>query len=196
MYLKWHPDKHDEQNKAFATRIFQFLLNELKSDHKDFENNFDSWNSSARTYSYFTRSDSGFFYDGSNSSPNFHHGSNSSPNFCNDSNSSQDFHHGNNSSPNFHHGSNSSPNFCNDSYSSQDFHHDDNSSQNFHHGSNSSPNFSFFFKEKTNNPQLAQSKRWYRQAEKDLQAAEDRKKADSFFQWHCFMAKQVCHFYM
>ena len=196
LYLKWHPDKYDEQNKAFATRIFQFLLNELKSDHKDFENNFDSWNSSARTYSYFTRSNSGFFYDGSNSSPNFHHGSNSSPNFCNDSNSSQDFHHGNNSSPNFHHGSNSSPNFCNDSYSSQDFHHDDNSSQNFHHGSNSSPNFSFFFKEKTNNPQPAQSKRWYRQAEKDLQAAEDRKEADSFFQWHCFMAKQVCHFYM
>ena len=127
--------------------------------------------------------------DGNNRIVSFHHG-------LYFAFSSQDFHHGNNSSPNFHHGSNSSPNFCNDSYSSQDFHHDDNSSQNFHHGSNSSPNFSFFFKEKTNNPQPAQSKRWYRQAEKDLQAAEDRKEADSFFQWHCFMAKQVCHFYM
>ena len=218
LYLKWHPDKYEEHKKAFATRIFQFLLNELTSDHKNLENNFDSWNSSASTYNYFTRSNSAFFYDGSNSSPNFHHGSNSSQDFHHGSNSSQDFHHGSNSSQdfhhgsnssqNFHHGSNSSPNFRNDSNSSQDFHHGNNSSPNFHnrsdssqnshHASNSSSNFSFFFKEKekANNPQPAQSKRWYRQAEKDLQAAKDRKEADSFFQWHCFMAKQVCRFYM
>ena len=126
LYLKWHPDKHEERNKDFATRIFQSLLNELKSDHKDFENNFDSWNFSARTYSYFTRSNSGFS----------------------------------------------------------------------HFGSNSSPNFSDFFRESANNPQPAQSRRWYRQAEKDLQAAKDCKEqnADSFFQWHCFMAKQVYSF--
>ena len=126
LYLKWHPDKHEERNKDFATRIFQSLLNELKSDHKDFENNFDSWNFSARTYSCFTRSNSGFY----------------------------------------------------------------------HFGSNSSPNFSAFFRESANNPQPAQSRRWYRQAEKDLQAAKDCKEqnADSFFQWHCFMAKQVYSF--
>ena len=158
LYLKWHPDKHEERHKDFATIIFQFLLNELNSDHKDIENNFDIWNSSARTYSYCKRSNSAFF------------------------------HHGNDSSPNFHYGSNSSPNFHNGS----------SSSQNFHHGLNSSPNFSFFFKEQTNNPQPTQSKRWYRQAEKDLQAAKDCKKqiADSYFQWHCFMAKQVCRFSM
>ena len=126
LYLKWHPDKHEERNKAFATRIFQFLLNELKSDHKDFENNFDSWNFSAHTYNYSSRSSPGFF----------------------------------------------------------------------DYGSNSSPNFSAFFTESANNPQPAQSKRWYRQAEKDLQAAKYRKEqnADSFFQWHCFMAKQVYYF--
>ena len=148
LYLKWHPDKHEERHKDFATRIFQFLRNELNSDHKDMENNFDSWNSSARTYSYSKRSNSAFF------------------------------HHGNDSSPNFHNGSRSS--------------------QNFHYGRNSSPNFSFFFKEQSDNPQPTQSKRWYRQAEKDLQAAKDRKEqhADSFFQWHCFMAKQVCRFSM
>ena len=128
LYLKWHPDKHEDCNKDFATRIFQFLLNELSSDHKDFENDFSSWNFSAHKYSYFTRSNPGFS----------------------------------------------------------------------HYGSNSSPNFSAFFKESANNPQPAQSKRWYRQAEKDLQAAKDRKEqnTDFFFQWHCFMAKQVCHFRM
>ena len=158
LYLKWHPDKHEERHKDFATRIFQFLLNELNSDHKDIENNFDSWNSSARTYSYSKRSNFEFF------------------------------HHDNNSSPNFHYGRNSSRNFHNGS----------SSSQSFHHGRKSSPNFSFFFKKQTDNPQPTQSKRWYKQAEKDLQAAKDRKEqnSDSFFQWHCFMAKQVCCFSM
>ena len=128
LYLRWHPDKHEEHSKALATRIFQFLLNELKSDHKDVAHNFDSWNFSASRYSFFTRSNAGFF----------------------------------------------------------------------HHDSHSSHNFSSFFKERSNNPQPAQSKRWYRQAEKDLKAAKDRKEqnADSFFQWHCFMAKQVCTFYI
>ena len=126
LYLKWHPDKHEEYSKALATRIFQFLLNELKSDHKYFAHNFDSWNFSASRYSFFTRSNAGFF----------------------------------------------------------------------HHDSNSSHNFWSFFRERANNPQPAQSKRWYRQAEKDLKAAKDRKEQnnDSFFQWHCFMAKQVCTF--
>ena len=123
LYLKWHPDKHEEHSKALAVRIFQFLRSELKSDHKDFTQNFDSWNNSASKYSFSKRSNPGFF----------------------------------------------------------------------HHDSNSSHNFSSFFKQRANNPQPAQSKRWYRQAEKDLQAAKDRKElnADSFFQWHCFMAKQV-----
>ena len=126
LYLKWHPDKHEEHSKVLATRIFQFLLNEFKSDDKDFTHNFNSWNFSASRYSFFTRSNAGFF----------------------------------------------------------------------HHDSNSSHNFSSFFRERANNPQPAQSKRWYRQAEKDLKAAKDRKEQnnDSFFQWHCFMAKQVCTF--
>ena len=123
LYLKWHPDKHEERNKDFAGEVFEFLCNELNSNHKGFENDFDSWNFSARTYNYLTRS---------------------------------------------------SPDFS-------------------HYSSYSSPNFSAFFRERANNPQPAQSKRWYRQAEKDLQAAKDRKEqnVDSYFQWHCFMAKQV-----
>ena len=46
----------------------------------------------------------------------------------------------------------------------------------------------------TYNPQPTESRRWYRQAERDLQAAKERKElnGDSFFNWHCFMAKQVC----
>ena len=123
LYLKWHPDKHEERNKDFAAEVFEFLRNELNSNHKGFETDFDSWNFSARTYNYSTRSNPGFS----------------------------------------------------------------------HYGSNWSPNFSTFFRERANNPQPAQSKRWYRQAEKDLQAAKDRKEqnVDSFFQWKCFMAKQV-----
>ena len=73
LYLKWHPDKHEERHKDFGTIIFQFLLNELNSDHKDIENNFDIWNSSARTYSYCKRSNSAFFHHGNDSSPNFHY---------------------------------------------------------------------------------------------------------------------------
>ena len=123
LYLKWHPDKHEERNRDSATEVFEFLRSELNSNHKDFENAIDGWNFSARTYNYFTRSSLGFS----------------------------------------------------------------------HYSSYSSPNLSAFFRESANNPQPAQSKRWYRQAEKDLQAAKNRKEqnVDSYFQWHCFMAKQV-----
>ena len=81
LYLKWHPDKHKERQNDFATKIFQFLLNKLISDHKDSENNFDSWNSSARTYIYSKRSNSAFFHYGNKLSPNFDCRGNSSRNF-------------------------------------------------------------------------------------------------------------------
>ena len=128
LYLKWHPDKHKESNVELATKVFQFLINQLKSHHRNFENEFNRWSSSARAYSNFRRESSDVF-------PQYH------------------------------------------SFRSR------------------SSFFSFwsFFECKTNNPQPAESKRWYRQAEKDLQAAIELRKLNinCFFQWHCFMAKQV-----
>ena len=128
LYLKWHPDKHKESNVELATRVFQFLINELKSDHRNFENEFDRWSSSARTYGNFKRESRDGF-------PQHH------------------------------------------SFSSKSSFFD----------------FWSFFECKTNNPQPAESKRWYRQAEKDLEAAIELRKLNinCFFQWHCFMAKQV-----
>ena len=125
LYLKWHPDKHEECNQQFATKVFQFLLNEIeKSDHRSVEHDFEEWAFKAKTYSYSKRrSNRGFS----------------------------------------------------------------------RHSKFWDFDFSSFFEEKANNPQPAESKRWYRQAEKDLQAAKDRRdlNVDSYFQWHCFMAKQV-----
>ena len=128
LYLKWHPDKHKESNVELATTVFQFLINELKSDHRNFENEFDRWSSSARTYGNFKRESRDGF-------PQHH------------------------------------------SFSSKSSFFD----------------FWSFFECKTNNPQPAESKRWYRQAEKDLEAAIELRKLNinCFFQWHCFMAKQV-----
>ena len=53
LYLKWYPDKHDEKTREFATKVFQFLLNELNSKHQEFEDEFDNWASQARIHASF-----------------------------------------------------------------------------------------------------------------------------------------------
>ena len=128
LYLKWHPDKHEGSNVQLATRVFQFLINELKSDRYSFEDEYSRWTSSARAHAnYRKKSSDGFSYYRSFRSRS------------------------------------------------------------------SSFDFWSFSECKTNNPQPAESKRWYRQAERDLQAAIELRKINinCFFQWHCFMAKQV-----
>ena len=128
LYLKWHPDKHEGSNVQLATRVFQFLINELKSDRYSFEDEYSRWTSNARAHAnYRKKSSDGFSYYRS---------------------------------------------FWSRS---------------------SSFDFWSFSECKTNNPQPAESKRWYRQAERDLQAAIELRKINinCFFQWHCFMAKQV-----
>ena len=128
LYLKWHPDKHEGSNVQLATRVFQFLINELKSDRCSFEYEYSRWTSSARAYANYRKmSSDGLSY------------------YCRFSSRSSSF------------------------------------------------DFSSFSECKINNPQPAESKRWYRQAERDLEAAIELRKINinCFFQWHCFMAKQV-----
>jgi len=135
LYLTWHPDKNP--NKELATKVFQFLQNELKKLNKDFSENHEQWKSDASDH-YRSRKEY---------AENFR----------------QHF----------------------SQRSSQDRSHQ-------HHR----PDNDFFHRFTQKNPQPAEARRWYRQAEFDLRMAKKIIKMSDpkSYEWICYMASQVKSF--